>query len=402
MKVLHILDHSLPLHSGYTFRTRAIIREQHALGIETAHITSCKHNEAASGPLQDSEEADGLIFYRTVPGYLKGLPILNQLDVVQTLYRRLCAIIEIEKPDILHAHSPCLNGIAALWAAKKFKIPFVYEMRASWEDAAVSHGTCEENDLRYRLSRALETYVLKRCDQITTICEGLKRDIEVRGISNQKITVIPNAVDVDKFTPIREKDSKLVADLDLDGKYVVGFIGSFYEYEGLDILVRAVAVLKDDCPNLHVLLVGGGQAEKALRDLVSRLDITDRVTFTGRVDHKEVNRYYSVVDILAYPRLPIRLTDVVTPLKPLEAMAMGKISLASDVGGHIELIEDGVDGFLFKAGNVPALAEKLQALVTSSFPDCLIDNGLKKVTQDRNWAVSVARYVPVYGSLCRP
>ncbi|MCG8612681.1 MAG: hypothetical protein MI864_19395, partial [Pseudomonadales bacterium] len=88
MKVLHILDHSLPLHSGYTFRTRAIIREQHALGIETAHITSCKHNEAASGPLQDSEEADGLIFYRTVPGYLKGLPILNQLDVVQTLYRR--------------------------------------------------------------------------------------------------------------------------------------------------------------------------------------------------------------------------------------------------------------------------------------------------------------------------
>ena len=191
-----VLDHSIPLHSGYTFRTRSILREQRALGWETFHVTGAKQG---SGEMLE-ETSDGLHFYRTPSGSaLSKLPVLNQVDVIDGLARRLAEIIPVVKPDVLHAHSPVLNAIAALRAGKKFGIPVVYEVRAFWEDAAVDHGTSTENGLRYKLTRALETYALKRADAVTTICEGLRKDIVARGIPADKVTVIPNAVDIDKF-----------------------------------------------------------------------------------------------------------------------------------------------------------------------------------------------------------
>ena len=180
MKILHILDHSIPLHSGYTFRTRAILEQQRKLGWDTYHVTSAKHlgNTAAF------EEIDGLQFYRSdqPTGWLAGLPVVNQWAIVETLYRRLIEIIPQIKPDVLHAHSPALNGLAALRAAHKYRLPLVYECRAFWEDAAVDHGTTLEGSVRYRLTKYLETFVFKRADAVTTICEGLRGDIARRGI----------------------------------------------------------------------------------------------------------------------------------------------------------------------------------------------------------------------------
>ncbi|WP_256360681.1 glycosyltransferase [Methylomonas koyamae] len=142
MKILHILDHSIPLHSGYTFRTRAILEQQRKLGWDTYHITSAKH----LGATAELEDVDGLTFFRSASpsGWLATLPIINQWGIVETLYRRLDQIIPQIKPDILHAHSPALNGLAALRAAKKYRLPLVYECRAFWEDAAVDHGTTHE------------------------------------------------------------------------------------------------------------------------------------------------------------------------------------------------------------------------------------------------------------------
>ena len=398
IKVLHVLDHSLPLHSGYTFRTRSILTVQHQMGIQTVLVTGCKHSE--NSQCQDAiEEIDGLTFYRTYPTFLSKLPVFNQLDVVFTLIQRLKSVIPVERPDVIHAHSPCLNGIAALYVGKKFHIPVLYEMRASWEDAAVSHGVCRENDLRYKISRALETNVLKRSDHVTTICEGLKGDIRVRGIFPEKITVIPNAVNIDQFQPLNEKDTALLTQLNLADKKTLGFIGSFYEYEGLELLVKAMAALKNECPNFHVLLVGGGQAENQLKKMVSKLDIADHVTFTGRVGHSEVKNYYSIIDLLVYPRLPMRLTELVTPLKPLEAMAMGKPCIASDVGGHKELIADQEDGLLFKAGDLDSLVALLKSVYHQSDFNLLIKNGLYKVKEKRNWTVSVTPYKAIYQSL---
>lgn len=399
MKILHILDHSIPLHSGYTFRTRAILEQQRKLGWETAHVTSTKH--VAESP--DREMVDGLLFYRTKPSTspLSGLPLLNQLDVINTLARRLDQVIEIENPDILHAHSPSLNGIAAIRAGKKHNLPVVYECRAFWEDAAVDHGTSKEWGLRYRITRALETYTFKNADAVTTICNGLKGDIEKRGVDPKKITVIPNAVDLGQFSHTApDSDDTLAEQLALTGKVVLGFIGSFYAYEGLLLLVKSLPAILEAIPDTRLLLVGGGPDDDKLKQLSAQLGLQDKVIFTGRVPHDEVTRYYNLVDIFVYPRLHMRLTDLVTPLKPLEAMAQEKLVLASDVGGHKELIRDGENGRLFRAGDQHALAQAAIEMIRQvGESDQLRKKGLEYVENERNWAVSVANYNQVYNPL---
>jgi|AMFO01.1.fsa_nt_gi PEP-CTERM/exosortase 1-associated glycosyltransferase, Daro_2409 family len=395
MKILHVLDHSIPLHSGYTFRTRAILEQQRALGWETAHVTSSKHRAGEA----DEETVDGLHFYRTPPagGVLARLPVVNQWAVVTGLEERLDEVIRRERPDLLHAHSPSLNGLAALRAGKRHGLPVVYECRAFWEDAAVDHGTSREGGLRYRLTRALETHVFREADAVTTICEGLKRDIVARGIPEEKITVIPNAVDLERFSLEGVHDPELAASLGLEGKVVLGFLGSFYAYEGLMLLVEALPGILERVPEVRLLLVGGGPQERALKERVAQLGLSDKVVFTGRVPHESVAGYYRLVDILVYPRLSMRLTDLVTPLKPLEAMAQGKLVLASDVGGHLELIKDGINGRLFRAGDRESLEEAVAGLVREREQwQKFRDSGRRFVEEERNWPRSVGRYRRVY------
>ena len=361
MKILHVFDHSIPLHSGYTFRSRAILHEQHQLGIETCHVTSPKHGNKQV----EIEEVDGLKFYRSAPisGVMSKLPVLNQMAYIAPMVKRILEVIAIEKPDIIHAHSPALNGLAALKAGRKSGLPVVYEIRAFWEDAAVDHGSCKENDLRYRLTRKMETHVVKNANAVTTICQGLKNDLINRGFPKEKFTIIPNAVNIDQFELITEKDKALEKALNLENCQVLGFLGSFYGYEGIDLTVAAMPAILAKMPNARLLLVGGGPQEQNLKQQVSLLGLEDKVIFTGRVPHSEVGKYYSLVDLLVYPRKHMRLTDLVTPLKPLEAMAQGKLVLASDVGGHKELITDNENGFLFKADNVEHLSERIIELL---------------------------------------
>ena len=405
MHILHVFDHSIPLHSGYTFRSRAILREQHKLGWTTAHLTSPKHNQARpaqAGEAPAYEEIDGLGFYRCapVPRRLGGLPVLNQLFVMKDLEQRLEEVIAREKPDLIQAHSPALNAIPAIRAGRRAGIPVVYEIRAFWEDAAVSHGTSSEGGMRYRLTRALETRAVRQADAVTCICQGIRNDLIARGIPRDKITIIPNAVDIENFEPINARDARLAAQLGLHDKPVVGFIGSFYAYEGLDLLLDAVPLVLDALPDLQVLLVGGGPVEQQVREQVQRLGIGDRVHFTGRVPHDQVSRYYSLVDISVYPRHPMRITELVTPLKPLEAMAQKSLFLASDVGGHKELIRDGENGVLFHAGDVHDLAEKLRGMFDRRARwGALREAGRHFVESERNWANSIANYRPLYERL---
>ncbi len=397
MRILHVLDHSLPLHSGYSFRTVAILREQRALGWETHHLTTPRHG-AAPG---EQETCDGWTFLRTPfrPGAWSTLPAVGPyLDEMRATSARLATLVERLKPDVLHAHSPVLAALPALWVGHRLGVPVVYEMRASWEDAAVDHGSTHEGSLRYRMSRALETFALKRADAITTICDGLRRDIESRGVAGERITVIPNAVDVAAFSFGAAPDPALRSRLGLDKATVIGFAGSFYGYEGLDLLLDAAARLAPHRPELRVLLVGGGPQEQALRARATRLGLADRVIFSGRVPHAEVQRYYELIDVLAYPRHSIRLTEIVTPLKPLEAMAQGRMFVASDVGGHRELIRDGETGTLFPAGDAAALARALAKLLDDrSQWDTMRTRARRFVETERTWARSVARYADVYG-----
>lgn len=398
MRILHLLDHSIPLHSGYTFRTAALLREQRALGWETFHLTSPKHGEVTAA----FEDVDGLRFYRTpvAKSTLASLPVGRELALMKQLETRLEEVAREIRPDIIHAHSPVLNALPAIKVARRLGIPVVYEIRAFWEDAAVDHGSTSEGSLRYRATRKLETRAIQQVDHVFTICEGLRADIVARGIAPEKVTVIPNAVDIDAFKLASSPDPELQKKWGLSDKTVIGFIGSFYAYEGLDLLLDALPALVKQRPDVHILLVGGGPQETNLRLQAEALGLKDHVIFTGRVPHNDVARYYDLINILAYPRHRMRLTDLVTPLKPLEAMAQGQLFIASDVGGHKELIDHGRTGILFEAGNRESLAKAIINLLEApaSWP-AIRANGRAFVENVRNWRNSVANYVETYQRL---
>ncbi len=395
LRILHVLDHSVPLHSGYTFRTLSILREQRKLGWETFHLTSPKHGETS----EPFEDVDGMRFHRTLvaTGTLAKIPLGKELLLMKHLETRLEEVASEVRPDIIHAHSPVLNAFPAIKVARKLGIPVVYEIRAFWEDAAVDHGTTTEGSLRYRATRRLETRAIRQVDHVFTICEGLRSDIAARGVPAEKITVIPNAVDVETFALGGIPDETLKGQLGLSACTVVGFIGSFYAYEGLDLLLDAFPLILFRLPDVRLLLVGGGPQEQALKERAKRLGFEDKVVFTGRVPHHEVQRYYDLIDVLAYPRHSMRLTELVTPLKPLEAMAQGRLFVASDVGGHKELIRDGETGMLFYAGSATSLAESIMKLLAKrEYWTEMREAGRQFVEQERTWATSVANYRRVY------
>ncbi|HSU07009.1 MAG TPA: TIGR04063 family PEP-CTERM/XrtA system glycosyltransferase [Acetobacteraceae bacterium] len=398
MRILHVFDHSLPLQSGYVFRSLGILAAQRGFGWHTTQVTGPRHN-AAKAP---AETVDGWTFHRTprLNARLAAAPIAREALEMHALARRLTELIRAERPDIVHAHSPVLVGWPALHVARRAKLPLVYEVRGLWEDAAVDLGHSRAGDLRYRATRAFETHLLRRADWVVTLCEGMRRELVGRGIPSSRINIVPNAVEPALFRTPQPKDPALVAELGLAGRIVLGFIGSFYHYEGLDLLIDALPAIRDRDPRAMLLLVGGGPMADTLRQRVSGRGLGDTVRFTGRVPHDQVQRYYDLVDFLVFPRRRMRLTELVTPLKPVEAMAERRLVIASDVGGHRELIRDGETGFLFPADDVAALARRVtEAILATDRHDRMREAARHFVAAERVWPVSAENYRAVYEGL---
>ncbi|MBX9796914.1 TIGR04063 family PEP-CTERM/XrtA system glycosyltransferase [Sphingomonas sp.] len=395
MRILHLLDHGLPLHSGYTFRTRAILKAMQARGWTVAAVTGPRHGPAGAA----EETVDGIDFYRTAAPPAAPSP-LGEWREVSAFADRIAQVARDFRPDILHAHSPVLDALAGLVVRRRLGVPLVYEIRAFWEDAAVGNGTGREGSLKYRATRALETWAVKRADAVAVICHGLRDDLARRGVDPRGIMLSPNGVDMTLFGAPVPRDDALAQTLGLNGAEVIGFIGSFYDYEGLDDLIAAMPALVAARPGARAVLVGGGPCEAALRAQAAASPVAGAIHFVGRVPHEAVERYYSLIDVLVYPRKRMRLTDLVTPLKPLEAMAQGRLVAASDVGGHRELIEDGVTGTLFAPDDPAAMAAALAALFDARHDwDRRRSAGRDFVERERNWAVNVGRYAPIYQKL---
>jgi glycogen(starch) synthase len=394
-RVLHVLDHSLPLHSGYAFRTRAIMTAQLADGLDVRGITGLRHD--AEGP--PVETAEGLTFHRT-PGAPSGPPALREWREIAALAKSIDALVRDWRPDVIHAHSPALSGMAALRAARRHGLPLVYEIRAFWEDAAVGNGTGRENSLKYRLTRELENRVIAGADRVVTICRGLHDDLLARGLAAGKLAIMPNGVDLALFGSPLPRDHALARDLDLGDGPVIGFIGSFYEYEGLDVLVDAMPALLAAQPGARLLMVGGGPVADDVRARAMASPAAEAIRFVGRVPHREVDRYYSLCDVMAYPRKASRLTELVTPLKPLEAMAQGKLVAASAVGGHRELIAGGRTGTLFAPDDPADCARALAGLLArpEDWP-AMRAAAREHVAQRHDWARNVTRYRAIYHPL---
>ncbi len=399
-RILHILDHSLPLHSGYTFRTRAIMKAQQAAGLEVRGITGLRHTAPppAAGALA-SETVEGLTFHRTA-GTARGPVGLREWNEIALLAAAIDRLCDSWQPDILHAHSPALDGMAALRIARKRDIPLVYEIRAFWEDAAVGNGTGREGSIKYRLTRALENRVVAGADCVMTICHGLRDDLIARGFEPGRIGIMPNGVDLDLFGTPAPRDAALARELGLGEGPVIGFIGSFYDYEGIDDLIDAMPLILASHADARLLLVGGGPMAAMLKRRADASPAREAIRFVGRVPHDQVERYYALADIMVYPRKASRLTELVTPLKPLEAMAQGKLVAASDVGGHRELMVQGETGTLFAPDDPQDCAAALCALLAERGEwAALRERAQRHVRQRHDWARNVRRYEDVYQTL---
>ncbi len=399
MRVLHVFDHSAPHQSGYAVRSLSIMAAQERRGWTVAALTSPRHGAAAG----DEEIVEGRTFARA-NARAPSAPVAREMAEMRATRARLAEVARAFGPDVIHAHSPVLTAFPARAVASSLGLPMTYEIRAFWEDAAVDHGTTREGSIRYRVTRALETRAARRADHVFTICDGLRSDLVARGLPAEKISIIPNAVDLQRLTPVDPTAAEarsLRRRLGLhDGERVVSFIGSFYAYEGLDLAIDAVRRLKEAGRNIRLMIVGAGPEEANLKARAEPLGAS--VIFPGRAALDDVPLFYALTDLLILPRKRMRLTEIVTPLKPLEAMALGTPVLAADVGGHQELIRDGETGFLFPAGDVDALARRIGELLDAHDGlDASKERARDFVERERTWDAATAGYAAPFERLAR-
>ena len=390
MRILHLLDHSIPRQSAYATRTLAILAQQRALGWHTIHLTGPNQGQAGAF----DRHCEGWHFFRTERrrSPWTRLPLLQQLGHLHLMARRLRRVAKLTRPDVLHAHAPALNALAALHIGRQLRLPVLYEAHSSLADA--EHGA------RYRATRALETFVARRADAVATANESMRSELRARGIAARDITVIPDALSPHQLEPGRGRDPRLVRRLGLGAGPVLGFVGALYASEGLDLLLDAWPLLVRAHPGLRLLLIGAGPHSAALKARASQSGLGASVIFTGPIARQRIARYYALIDVLVYPRLPTRLGALVPATDALEAMAQGCLVAASDVGPHRELIRHGWSGILFEAGSADSLGRTLRWLLSE--PACwppMRSAGRGYVAIERTWTASVARYAPVYTAL---
>lgn len=395
MRVLHVLHTSLPFICGYSIRSDYILRFQREQGMEPAAVTSSQH------PNGDApwETVNGLIHWRTPATKARLFTGAREWMLTAVLRRKLETAIREWRPHVIHAHSPMLVGLPALAAARAHGLPLVYEVRDLWENASVDRGKFSESSTFYQVARRLESHVLSRADAVVTICDKLRDEIVGRASRPERVSVVGNGVDTMSFQPA-EADPVERRRWGLNGKRVIGYVGAFQPYEGLETLIAALPHLLRRQPSAHLLITGSGGEEERLRARVREWALGQHVTFTGRLPHAEVKSVYALADLLVYPRLLTRTTALTTPLKPLEAMAMGKPVVVSDVPAMHELVKRGETGLIFRSGDELDLAARCaEALGSPEHCARLGMNARQWVLAERQWPSLVARYGQVYASV---
>jgi len=406
LRVLHVLDHSWPILDGYCQRSRNIVRAQRELGIESVVLTGPA--QEFDDPEAQDVDLDEIHYHRTpIGGGFAGQairnrrPLLREYLAVRLLRDRIRSLLDDSKFDLVHAHTPALCGLAGVLATSSRRMPLVYEIRSFWEDSAVAQTKSTHRSARYRLGRALETYVAKRAAAVVGISQAILKDIAARGISTSKLFYVPNGVDAARFVP-RAKDAALAAELGVNDVPILGYLGTLFPWEGIPWLVRAASQLYRNGARFKLLLVGDGMAADEVRRAIYDCSASSYVLFIGRVPNDQVERYYSVMDVLVYPRRSARVAEMVTPLKPLEAMALGKAVLGSSVGGLRELIDEYRTGVLFQTEDTDDFCKKASLLLADAELRHRLGQAAREVvTREKDWVVLGRRYESLYESVLR-
>ena len=411
--VIYHASQSMPhTTSGYAIRTHGLVSSllKHKVDVNTIlrYGYPLDRNDFPEDRIKSIATVDDVSYHfshteRKDRSLINYQEIYNFNSLEKYLRRSISTMINYStefKPRIIHSASNFVVGIAGAKAAKELGIKSIYEIRGFWHLTQSTKRLGYENSDHYNLSEQLEIEAAKMSDHVFTITSALKEILVEKGIEADKITVLPNAVDPDKFR-IMEKDESLEKRLDFKGKVVIGYIGSFVKYEGLDILLEACSLLYKKVGDIfRLLLVGDGDMMHALRDATRFLQLEDIVTFTGRVSHDEVNKYYSLIDIAPLPRKGLRVCELVSPLKPFEAMASGKVLITSSVKALAEIIEEGKTGLVFEKDSAEQLAERLESvIVDEKLRKDIGKNARKWVVENHSWDLIAKRVTDVYDKL---
>jgi glycosyltransferase involved in cell wall biosynthesis len=328
-----------------------------------------------------------------------GLTWIDEKILFKHFTKRIIEIAQSENADIIHAHVPYRVGVPAMRAARKLGLPFVYEMRGMWEESAVASGRWKAGGLAHRRFRRMETKVLRAADSVICISETLRKEAISRGVSKDNISIIPNAVDVDE----EGEDSELlnVMRRKLKGKLVVGYIGSLRELEGVDQTAKAISILKEEGVDANFFVLSSESGQSELREYCKSLGIEDCSYIEGPVPHEQVAPFYDLIDVFVVSRPDTRVTRLVTPLKPFEAMCSGRAVVMSDLPALAEIIEDGETGCLYPPDDVQALAETIKQLLQDESKRNELGQAAKKwVTTKRTWTQVTKIIGPIYMRCC--
>ncbi len=403
--IRYLVYTSLPHHgSGYATRTHNLLRSLNRGAWLIEGVTRYGYpwvdKNLQRKEVEDCEIIDDIIYYRQF-----NEKSINLLTVEKRLIEAADAFVEHCRvngvPEVIHAASNWMNGIVACHAGRILGIPVIYEVRGRWELTRIARDPDFRGSEHDRMIRRMEVEVANACDQVLVITTGLKKMLIDEGVDPEKITIAPNGVDTEVFQPI-PRDEELADQLGIGEGPIIGYVGSLVHYEGLDLLLKAVGKLKQEGRfSSQILIVGDGDERKKLEEMAFDEGIADSCVFTGRVDFKDIDRYYSLIDIAPFPRTSHDVCEMVSPLKPFEAMAMGKRVICSNVAALEEIIEEGVNGELFEKGDVTSLTNVLGNVLDDYMAGNEGGNARDWVEKNRTWSRTADTITSIYDDVKR-
>jgi glycosyltransferase involved in cell wall biosynthesis len=367
-RVLYVLHNSLPYNSGgYATRGHGLMCGAKQLGWDVQVVTRRGYPHDRHGmhdlPTDKLQIVDEIPYHRLIE-LEKGYGQTNIASYLQAYAEDLARKVIELRPSIIHAASNHLNGLVANAVAKHFSIPSIYEVRGLWEITRISRQPEFKDSEYFQMMSNLEAASASEATYNFAITNALGEEMKKRSSSIQNVGFLPNGVHSDRFIP-KPANLELKAKLGMaQDTTVLGYIGSLVSYEGLDLLLESLSIVKEQTQSkFKLLIVGDGAYMNKLQTLSSSLGLDNDVIFTGRVPHEEVEDYYSIVDIAPFPRLPLPVTEMVSPLKPFEAMAMEKAVIASSVDALVEIVDHDNTGLIFEKGSKSDLASKIVVLI---------------------------------------
>lgn len=397
-RVLYVLHNSRPYATGgYATRGHGLASGLRAQGIDLLCL-SRPGFPADTDPALEGTEIPALDLIDAVPYHRSETPVFrrgwNSKEYSVAASQVLEERIREFDVDCVLAASAYVSALPALVAARRTGRPFIYEVRGLWEVARYSAKPVMKTSPIVIAETFLETHIAKNADAILTLTGGMRDELIKRGVAPEKITLVPNSCDPSKFVP-RARDAALGRELGIpDGVPVIGYIGTFVQYEGLDDLTRACGILRRRGVDFRLLLVGSentltnnhGPIRKAIERIAAEEGITDKVILAGRVPHEQVHGLYSLIDVAPFPRKPQPVTEMVSPMKPLEALSMEKAVLVSSVQALAEMVVPNETGLVFAKGDLSSLADGLERLIRDAdLRQTLGRNARDWVERNRTW-----------------